>query len=89
MGFKSFFVSLGGLLKRAFGLAQAAGLTDELVQLALGWVREAEKQTIDNPAKRELVLAALKAKGVPEGLARLVLELAVRLLKAELAKAGV
>ena len=72
-----------GLAKKAFGYAKDNGLTDDLVKLALKWVREASKQTVENPEKREWVVEILKAKGIPESIARIAVELAYQLYKKE------
>ena len=73
-----------GALKKAFGYAKANGLTDDLVQLALKWVREASKKTVENVEKREWVVEILKAKGIPESIARIAVELAYQLYKKEI-----
>lgn len=75
--------ALFGLLKKAFSLAQEAGLTDELVGIAKDWAKMAEEKFLDNNDKREFVVKMLMAKGVPQGVARLATELGVRLLKSE------
>ena len=74
-----------GLLKRAFNFAKDTGLTDDVVDLARGWVREVAKQNIDNTAKREQVVAVLVSKGVKENIARIAVELAYLLYKREIA----
>ena len=86
MSFFSFLKPLGALVVKAFHAAKAAGLTDQLVQLALPYVREANRKFIDNDKRREWVVAVLVARKVPESIARLVVELAYRLYKAELEK---
>ena len=73
-----------GALKKAFSYAKDNGLTDDLVQLALKWVREASKKSVENPEKREWVVEILKAKGIPESVARIAVELAYQLYKKEI-----
>ena len=86
MAFFNFLRPLGALLKKAFSLAVDTGLTNDLVELALKWARVAQSKFTDNAKKREFVVKMLIAKGVPEGIARIAVELAVRLLKKELAR---
>jgi len=89
MGFKAFFGSLIGVLKKAWDLAEKAGLDDNIIQFALKYVRTAQTKYLDNNERREWVVRALVDHKVPEGVARLATELAVKLLKDELAKVGV
>ena len=93
MSFKSvlsdLFGGVGKLVMKAFNFAVDAGLKDEVVALALKWVRVAANEAnkgLDNNQRREMVVKALTDHGISEGIARLATELAVRLLKAELAK---
>jgi hypothetical protein len=81
-----FFVQIGTLIRKAFQAAQAAGLTDDVVALVLPKVRELMNSTLDNATRREQAVSFLRERGVPEAIARLAVELAVRLVKAELAK---
>ena len=75
------FKALFSLLTKAFNLAKEAGLTDELVQMALKYVRVAADKTIDNPSKREYVVNALVARKVSESVARIAVELAYGIWK--------
>lgn len=77
------FVSIS---KKAFNLAKSSGLTDDLVQLTLKWVREASKKTVENAEKREWVVEILKAKGLPESVVRIAVELAYQAYRSELKK---
>ena len=86
MSFFSFLKPLGALLKKAFNLAVDAGLTNDIVDLALKWVRVAQSKFTEDAKKREFVVKMLVSKGIPEGIARIAVELAVRLLKRELDK---
>lgn len=85
MGFIDFFKGIGRLIGKAFSAAKASGLSDELVQMALPFVRAAAAQFTDNAQRREFVVGVLVAKGIPESIARLTVELAVQLIKKETA----
>ena len=85
---RAFFKKIGGFAVHALAVAGANGLTDDLVHTALTWVRVAARKELNNTAKREWVIAILVNKRVPESVARLAVELAVQLLKKELAKVG-
>jgi hypothetical protein len=76
-------VFIGRLAKKAFGFAQEAGLTDGLIEKALELVKDAATRFDDNADRREWVIAALRAIGIPENIARLALELAVQIWKKE------
>ena len=89
MSLFSFLKPLGTFLAKAFNAAKSAGLTDQLVQIALPYVRDANKKFVDNDKRREWVVAKLVAKKVPESIARLVVELAFQLYRKEIAKVGV
>lgn len=77
----SFFKKFGALLKRAFEAAEASGLNDKVVAIAEPLVREAAERFVENTQRREWVVAMLVAKGIPESIARLAVELAVQLVK--------
>ncbi len=81
-----FFKKVGGFIGKALVSAGAAGLTDEVVQLALVWVRVAATKFTDNAEKREYVVQILIAKHVPEAVARLAVELAYAFFKKEIEK---
>lgn len=83
------FVKLGALIMKAAAAAQAAGLTDEIVAVALPYVRTANAKFVDNAERREWCVKQLAGKGVPESIARLAIEMAFQLYRKELAKAGV
>ena len=89
MSFSSFVGGLWGHISKAFSAAQAAGLTDSLVQLALPLIREANLKFVDNTERREWVVTQLAKGGVPESIARLAVELAFQLYRKELAKRGI
>ena len=78
------FSFIRSLLSRVFAAAKSAGLSDALVDQALLLARVAGEKFVDNRDRREWVTAVLVARGVPESLARLALELAVQLMKAQL-----
>lgn len=86
---KKVFASSQSLVKKAWALVENAGINDDVLAFAMKWVRAAESKYVDNAEKREWVVALLKAQlKLPESVARLAVELAVRLVKAELAKVG-
>jgi hypothetical protein len=69
------------LAARAFAAIQAAGLDDAVMELALDAVRRAEAEFSDNATRRESVVAFLTSKGIPEGVARAALEIALALVR--------
>ncbi len=73
---------LGGFLKKAIGFVEKY-VTDETIELAVGWVKVAEHTITDNDARREFVIKMLVGRGIPEHLARLAVELAVGIYKKE------
>lgn len=75
------FQRLGTLIAKALRFAESRGLTDDLVDLALTHVLKASDFFQTNEHRRAYVLAALRAQGVPESVARLALEMAVALYK--------
>ena len=79
-----FFKKFGSLILQALESAGAAGLTDDVVQLALAWVRVAATKFTDNTEKREFVVAILVKKGIPEYIARLAVEMAYAFFKKEI-----
>ena len=79
--FGSAFKKLGSVAKSGLGYAAKAGLTDDIIKLAVVWAKVAAKKAIDNAAKREFVVDILVAKKVPESVARLAVELAVHIIK--------
>ncbi len=81
----SFFKKIGKAVGEAFLTAGGRGLTDEVLSIALTWARVAANKAMDNAAKREFVVEILVARGIPESIARLAVELAVQVLKKELA----
>lgn len=83
MGFLNFFKTLFG---RVWGAAKKAGLTDEMIDYAKVEALKAAKRFAEgqNAEKRDWVLAILMKKfGVPESLARFILESAIQLIKQE------
>lgn len=78
-----FFKRLGSFLFKGMTYAIEKGLTDELVKLALGFVREAADKLVNNTEKREYIVRELMNRGVPESLSRLAVELAVMIYKKE------
>ena len=86
MNFLNIFKSFGKLIVKAFNAAKDAGLTDDLIQIALPYVREANKKFVDNAQRREWVVAILVARKVPESLSRLIVELAYQIYRKEAEK---
>lgn len=84
-GLKSVLAKLGTVMKNALGEAVINGLTDQIVELAKKLVKDAGSRALNNDQKREMVVLALKNKGIPESIARLAVELAYQALKKELA----
>lgn len=82
---KTIFGIAKSLIEKAFAASAEAGLTDEIVDLALRWVRAAAERTVDNAERREWVVAILKANRIPESIARLAVELAYQFYKKEIA----
>lgn len=82
----NFFKKVGSLIGKALVSAGAAGLTEDVVQLALVWVRVAATKFTDNAQRREYVVSILVAKHVPEYIARLAVELAYAFFKKEIEK---
>ena len=83
MGFFSVFSKFGALVNKALGFAARFGLKDEIVDLALRWVRVANTKFVDNAERREWVVSVLVGKKVPESIARLAVELAYQIYRKE------
>lgn len=87
MSFFGFFKKIGHVLQSIIEYAGGNGLTDELIQEALKWVKVAASKELDNSQRREFVVQILMSKfHIPESIARLAVELAVQALKKELNK---
>ncbi len=89
----SFWSAFGGVFKKigSFlldGIKAAAehGLSDQVIGIALYLVKEAAVKFADSSERREWCVAQLVAKGIPESLARLGVELAYQLFQKELGK---
>ena len=80
----SFFKGLGKFLGKAFHIAQSLGLDDDLIRLALPYVRQANAKFVDNNERREWCVNVLKAMKVPQSIARIAVELAFQLYKKEI-----
>jgi hypothetical protein len=90
-GWTRFWGRVGGWLAKAFDAAQRRGLTDQLIDLAVMYVRQyADRARTDEEkaAAREAIVQILVKQGVRESLARLAVELAVGLVKDEPAPAS-
>lgn len=81
MSLKSTLGKIGKFALKVFSTAQEAGLTDELLVKASGLVTAAKAEFEDNTKRREWAVAALKAGGVKESIARLAIELALQSIK--------
>lgn len=78
------FIGIGKGILAALRFADKHGLTDDLVNLALRHVMDAQAQFATNDERREYVVSKLKGHFVPESIARLAVELAVAKYKASL-----
>lgn len=82
--FKALIWPFKKLGKLTVSLLDELDLTDDVVELAKKLVQEAEAKFLDNTEKREWVIKALMAAGVPSVVARIAVELGVRLFKKQL-----
>jgi hypothetical protein len=83
MNIVDFFKGIGHLLARVFGLIKKLVPEDQLAK-AIELARQAAEQFVDTAQRREWVVAALMAAfHIPESIARLITELAVQHLKAD------
>lgn len=83
--FKAFgrlFVAIGKGIISALRFAESRGLTDELFDLAVMAVTRAQVTFPTNDARFAWAVDQLTAKGIPESVARLAVELAVQKVKA-------
>lgn len=71
---------IGKWLKKALSFIETY-ITDENVELAVKWVAVAKEKFSDNSSRREFVVSILMNKGIPEHLARLIVEIAVGIVK--------
>lgn len=72
---------LKSFLGKVMAAAKANGLTDDIVKLAMRLANQAAVEFETNEARRNFVLTALSARGVPDSLARFALESAVQMIK--------
>lgn len=84
--FKKVGKGIGKLAKLAYGYAENLGLDDDIIGLALKYVKLAEASYVDNVEKREFVVGLLKKAfpQLPESVLRYAVETAFQLLKHEL-----
>lgn len=82
MGIGSFFKSL---LSKVWGVVKSTGITDALMKLGIAYAKEAALKFTDNTQRREWVVQQLVTRGIPESVARLIVELAVQFIKKEAA----
>ena len=83
---KEFAQHLGSAIVKGLGYATAKGLTDDLINIAVGEAKRAATSIADNQERRDWVVAQLEARGVPESVARFATEWAVQIIKAETSK---
>jgi hypothetical protein len=83
MSFSSIFKVFSTVIYRAIHSATARGLTKQLIEQAKELAKEAAAKFADNAQRREWVVARLVARGIPESIARLAVELAVSAIKGE------
>lgn len=81
----TFFSKLGHRVKQVLGVI-ADSVTDDQISQAVTYVEQAEDKFADNAARREWVVAQLKGLGMPEWIARIAVEGALRLVKKGLHK---
>ncbi|MFA6242677.1 MAG: hypothetical protein WC655_17190 [Candidatus Hydrogenedentales bacterium] len=82
----NFFKSFGHRMGQALGFI-SSHITDAQLQVAIGFVTQAEDKFLDNPGRRNWVVGELqKIPGVNENIARLLTEMAVGMVKKELHK---
>ena len=78
----NFITAMFGFFRKAYAVAEANGLTQEINEKALDLVKTAATKFATNDQRRSWVISALVAAGVKESVARLAVEIAVQLLKA-------
>lgn len=76
------FKKLGVWLAKATNFVETK-VSDENLAFAVAWVKVARDKFTDPTERREFVVKLLTARGIPEYLARLTVELAVALVKNE------
>ena len=79
----TFFRRFGAWMTLTFRFAQTI-VPKDVLQMAVAWARVAAEKFTDNAKRREFVVQMLMARGIPESVARLAVELAVQLTKREL-----
>lgn len=86
---KSFVTHLGSAVLQALGHATARGLSDAVLNSAIGFVKDAataEGSVLNNVEKKNYVAKKLVVLfHLPESVANLAVELAVQAVKAEIA----
>lgn len=86
--FVAFLRKFGSVIGSAVGLAIANGLKDDVIELALKWVKVAAGQftSDEKKEKREFVVKILMSRGIPESIARMAVEFAYQIFKDEISK---
>lgn len=80
-----FFKGIGHRVGQVLGVV-AESVTDAQVNQAITYVEQAEDKFTDNADRREWCVRELKALGMPEWIARMAVEGALRLVKKQLHK---
>lgn len=78
------FIGIGKGLLKVLRFAESRGLTDDLLDLAIGAVTNASVRFTSNDERREWAVGQLRNKGTPESIARLAVEAAVQAVKQRL-----
>ena len=73
---------MGSLLSQGLSVARAV-VPHDVLKMAYEWALVAAEEYADNDTRRAFVIRMLVARGVPESVARLAVELAVQLIKKE------
>lgn len=81
MNILDIFKKVGHVLGNILRFANTNGLTDEIIDEALGYVEHAKLAFATPDERRAYVVAVLRSKGLSESVARLAVELAVQEMK--------
>lgn len=77
-----FFVGVGKMVGKGLGVVRDI-VTDDQLKAGVELVKRAEVRFLDNAQRREWVVRQLKAVGIPEAAARIIVELALKIAKRE------
>lgn len=84
MNIFSVFGKIGHFLGKALGLVKEV-IPDALLKQAVDLVKQAAVNYVDNTSRRDFAVSELQKAHIPESIARLAVELAVQLVKKEVA----